>query len=227
MQPYFFPYIGYFQLIRAADLFVIYDNIQYSKRGWINRNRILRQGQEALISIALKKDSDFLDVRDRELAANFDRDKLLKQIADAYHKAPYFRPAFPVIEAAIRHADANLFRFLHHSIITVCAYLHIDTSIAISSHIAIDHESKGQDKVLAICQQVAASDYINPIGGTALYSRAEFSRRKIRLSFLRSIPFDYPQMGNPFIPSLSIVDVMMFNSRAHISRHLESSYEIS
>ena len=226
MQPYFFPYIGYFQLIRAVDTFVIYDNIQYSKKGWVNRNRILRQGKEALISIPLKKDSDFLDIRDRRLAAGFRRERLLNQISDAYRRAPYFAEAFPIVETVLRHDDDNLFRFLYHSIISVCEYLQVDTDIATSSAIPIDHALRGQDKVLAICEQAAASHYINPIGGVPLYSREDFMHRDIQLQFLRTLPCLYPQMDKPFVPSLSIIDVMMFNSVRKIGHFLNAYHEV-
>ena len=75
MQPYFFPYIGYFQLIKSVDEFVIYDNIQYTKKGWINRNRILVNGTDYLISLPLKKDSDYLNVVDRQLAESWEKDR--------------------------------------------------------------------------------------------------------------------------------------------------------
>ncbi len=226
MQPYFFPYIGYFQLIRAVDTFVIYDNIQYSKKGWVNRNRILRAGKEALISIPLKKDSDFLDIRDRRLAADFRRERLLNQISDAYRRAPYFAEAFPIVETALRHDDDNLFRFLYHAIITVCAYLQVDTDITTSSAIPIDHTLRGQDKVLAICEHAAASHYINPIGGVSLYSREDFLHRNIQLQFLKSLPCPYPQLDEPFVPSLSIIDVMMFNSVRRIGQFMNSNHEV-
>ena len=118
MQPYFFPYIGYFQLIAAVELFIVYDNIKYTKKGWINRNRILQNGKDVIFSLPLKNASDHLDVRERYLAADFNREKLLNQIKGAYRSAPYFAPTLALIETIMRYDDANLFRFLHHSIIS-------------------------------------------------------------------------------------------------------------
>src|SRR5690349_10134683 len=109
MQPYFFPYIGYFQLINASDLFIVYDNIQYTKKGWINRNRFLQNGKDVLFSIPLKKDSDYLDVRDRDLALDFNKTKLLNQIKAAYQRAPYMNETYPIIEEIIQFDDINLF----------------------------------------------------------------------------------------------------------------------
>src|SRR5262245_33104169 len=181
MQPYFFPYIGYFQLINAVDLFIVYDNIKYTKKGWISRNRILQQGNAVVFSLALKRGSDSLDVRDRELAADFDGRKLLNQIREAYRSAPYFGQAFPVVEEAMRYGDRNLFHFLHHSILKTCEYLGIGTAIAKSSDIQIDHSMKGQAKVIALCEKVGASRYVNAIGGMELYSSEDFQARGIEL----------------------------------------------
>ena len=174
MQPYFFPYIGYFQLIGAVDLFVVYDNIKYTKKGWINRNRILADKHEAMISLPLKNDADVLHVRDRELAADFRSDKLLNKLKGAYCRAPYFDQVFPLLEKVLNYDDRNLFRFIHHSIVAVCEYLEITTPLALSSSIPIDHALKNQDKVIALCEAAGASVYVNPIGGTSLYTEADF-----------------------------------------------------
>jgi hypothetical protein len=211
MQPYFFPYIGYFQLIAAVDTFIVYDNIKYTKKGWINRNRMLQNGRDVMFSLPLKSDSDSLDVRERELAVNFNPEKLLNQFREAYRHAPCFGQTFPLLEQIVRHEDTNLFSYLHHSIVGVCQHLGIATQILVSSGIAIDHDLKSQDKVLALCEAVGANMYVNAIGGMALYSKADFRKRDIELKFVRSKEFEYTQFGDPFVPWLSIIDVMMFN----------------
>lgn len=213
MQPYFFPYIGYFQLMAAVDMFIVYDNIKYTKKGWINRNRMLQHGKDVMFSLSLKSDSDYLNVSERELAADFNRDKLLNQFKAAYRPAPYFAQTFPLVEEIVRYQDRNLFRFLHHSIVRTCAHLGIATEIRISSSIAIDHGLKNQDKVLALCQAAGATSYVNAIGGMELYSQETFRAKGVDLKFIQSKPFEYPQFGNEFVPWLSIVDVMMFNSK--------------
>jgi hypothetical protein len=212
MQPYFVPYIGYFQLIASVDLFIVYDNIKYTKKGWINRNRILQQDRAVPFSLPLKGDSDVLDVRDRELSADFSGTKLLNQIAGAYRRAPYYAETLPLVEAIVTTEERNLFRFLDHSIRQTCSHLGILTTITPSSGITIDHGLKGQSKVLALCAAVEASTYVNAIGGVDLYSREEFKTRGIELKFIRSMPFTYPQFGSVHVPWLSIVDVLMFNS---------------
>jgi hypothetical protein len=226
MQPYFFPYIGYFQLIAAVDLFIIYDNIKYTKKGWINRNRILLNGRDMPFTLPLKGASDFLDLREREVAADFDRDKLVNQLRGAYAKAPQFKRMFPVLEEILRHPEANLFEFLRNSIIRMCDIIGITTRIVVSSTIAIDHELKSQDKVLALCQAVNAQAYVNAIGGMELYSKEEFRARGIELSFIRSKPFVYPQFGADFVPWLSIIDVLMFNSPESIRECIRSNFEL-
>lgn len=212
MQPYFLPYIGYFQLLNAVDKYVIYDNIQYSKKGWINRNRILQNGKDLLISIPLEKDSDYLDVKDRCVSKGFDRKKLLNQIRESYRKAPYFEEVMLMMENIINFEGENLFQYIYNSVQRICAYLNINTEIVISSSLSIDHSLKGQDKVLAICKELQATDYINAIGGQELYNKEDFKKENIGLHFLSTNPIEYKQFKNEFVPWLSILDVMMFNS---------------
>lgn len=226
MQPYFLPYIGYFQLIAAVDTFIVYDNIKYTKKGWINRNRMLKNGKDEMFSLPLKNGSDSLDVCERELAADFNRDKLLNQFRGAYRRAPYFEPTFPLVEQIVRHEDMNLFRFLHHSIARTCGHLGIATEIRTSSSIAIDHGLKSQGKVLALCEALGAATYVNAIGGMELYSKESFRERGIELKFIKSLPFEYPQFGNEFVPWLSIIDVMMFNPLDAIRACITTNYEL-
>lgn len=226
MQPYFFPYIGYFQLIAAVDLFIVYDNIKYTKKGWINRNRMLQNGKDLMFTLPLKSDSDTLDVCERELAADFNRDKLLNQFKGAYRHAPYFELAFPLVEQIVRYEETNLFRYLHNSIIRTCEYLGITTEIRTSSAIAIDHALKSQDKVLALCEAVGANSYVNAIGGMELYSKKTFQDKGVELKFIQSKPFEYPQFDREFLPWLSIIDVMMFNSRQEIFPVIKSNLEL-
>lgn len=226
MQPYFLPYIGYFQLMSAVDVFVIYDRIKYTKKGWINRNRFLLNGTDATFSLPLKKDSDALDVVERELAADFDRVKLLSQFAGAYRRAPYFAQTFTLLERIVQHEDGNLFRFIQHSLTAVAAHLGIDTEIRVSSSLPFDNELKGQVKVLAICDALIAKHYINAIGGTELYARDFFEERGIELKFLKSRPFAYAQFGDEFVPWLSIVDVLMFNPVEVVRECLDRTYDL-
>jgi len=226
MQPYFMPYIGYFQLIGAVDVFVVYDNIKYTKKGWINRNRFLQNGADAMFSLPLKKDSDFLNVVERELAEDFNRDKFLNQLRGAYVRAPHFAETYPLLERIVRYEDRNLFRFIHHSIVCICQHLGIRTEIRVSSDIAVDHELKSQDRVIALCQALEAGTYINAIGGVDLYEKEVFNAYGIELKFIKSKPFEYVQFGKEFVPWLSIADVLMFNSLDAVREGISSNYEL-
>jgi hypothetical protein len=226
MQPYFLPYIGYFQLIAAVDQFVVYDNIKYTKKGWINRNSMLQNGQDVMFSLPLKSGSNSLVVCERELAKDFNKDKLLNQFKGAYRRAPYFEQTLPLLEQIVKYQDANLFRYLHHSIVKTCEYLGIASMIRISSGITIDLGLKSQDKVLALCKAVDATTYVNTIGGMELYSKEAFRERGIELKFIRSKPFEYPQFGNEFVPWLSIIDVLMFNQLDAIRSCISTNYEL-
>lgn len=226
MQPYFLPYPGYFQLIAAVDVFVVYDNIKYVKSGWINRNRLCRNGEAATFSLPLKHASDSLDVRERELAAAFDPEKLLNQFRGAYAQAPQFARVFAWLEEVVRQGERNLFRYLDHSIRAVCDLLAVGTEIRISSDIAIDHTLKKQDKVIALCRAAGARTYVNAIGGTDLYDKEEFRRQGIELEFLRPKPFEYLQLEPAFVPSLSIVDALMFNSLETVRARIADHYEL-
>jgi hypothetical protein len=187
---------------------------------------MFQNGTDVMFSLPLKKDSDSLDVVERELAGDFNRDKLLNQFKGAYRRAPYFEHTFPLIEQIVRYEDANLFRFLHHSIARICEHLGITTQIRISSSLSIDHTLQSQDKVLALCEVAGAKTYVNAIGGIDLYSKEAFQERGIELKFIKALPFEYPQLGNEFVPWLSIIDVMMFNPLDVIQACINSNYEL-
>ncbi len=182
----------------------------------------MQNGKDALFSIPLKKDSDFLDIRERNIADIFDKSKLINQLNNAYHKAPFFNKAFPIVEEIINCNCENLFDYLLESIQKVCLYLCIDYSkIIISSTIKFDHSLKSEDKVLAICKKLRATEYFNAIGGIELYNRKRFASENIELKFLKTNPIKYKQFTGEFVPWLSIVDVMMFNSKSEIKKMLE------
>ena len=225
MQPYFLPYIGYWQLLAAVDQFVIYDNIQYTKKGWINRNRFLRNGTDAFFTVPLKKGSDYLTIAERTIADDFDPDKMLEQLAAAYRKAPSFVAVLPVLETIVRYGQRNLFDYLHHGITVTAGYLEIYTPLVVSSTVAIDHSLKAERKVLALCTALGATRYVNFAGGRALYAAPAFAQQGLDLRFIQSRPIEYRQYAAPFVPSLSILDVMMFNSREAV-RAMVGAYDL-
>lgn len=222
MQPYFLPYIGYFHLIKSVDEFIIYDNIQYTKKGWINRNRILVNGGDKIITLPLKKDSDYLEVKDRFLADIWDKEKikLLNLIQSSYKKSPFYNETFPIIKSIIESPKTNLFNFILNSLQILNSHLDIDTKITISSNVDIDHTLKSKDKVIALCKKTNANIYINAIGGQELYNVKDFKDKNLELKFIKSDPFTYTQYKNEFIPWLSILDVLMFNGKQNTINYL-------
>jgi len=223
MQPYFLPYIGYWQLINSVDTFVIYDNIQYSKNGWFNRNNILLNNKKTMFTIPLKKDSDSLDVVNRYLANNSKKQvqKTLAQIKSSYRKAPEFKHVFPLLENIFLNEEENLFKYIYASVLQICKYLEIDTKIIISSEIDIDHSLKSQEKVIAITKSLNAKKYINPIGGLKLYNTKDFNENNIELLFQESNVPEYKQNIDEYISYLSIIDIMMFNNKYEIKKMLK------
>lgn len=222
MQPYFLPYIGYFQLMSAVDTFVIYDNIEYTKKGWINRNKILLNGKSKYISLPLQKDSDYVNIDNRCIYDGFKKSKMLNQIKGTYNSAPQFKNIFPLVESIINHEENNLFKFIKNSIFKVCEYLEINTKVIDSSLFDINHDLKGEQKVIAICKSLNASTYINPIGGRELYNKEQFSKNEINLKFLKPEIKHYKQFDSEFVGSLSLIDVMMFNDLIDIDKQLNN-----
>lgn len=226
MQPYLLPYIGYFQLISHVDRFVIYDDIQYTKKGWINRNRFLRNGEPVIFTVPLRKASDYLDVRDREVADAYDAAKLVSQISNAYRKAPAFNQAMPLIEDILSHSEKNLFEFIRYSVDQICDYLSIDTPLIVSSSLGDTSQLKGQERVLALCSALSADAYVNPIGGLDMYRASDFRAQGIDLAFIRRGAVEYEQFNRPFVPDLSILDVLMFNSAEHARALIDTGFEL-
>lgn len=229
MQPYLLPYLGYFQLMNDVDKFVIYDNIQFTKKGWIHRNRILSNGKDALFTLPIKKDSDYLNVNERYLSEAFEgeKKKVLRRIKESYRKAPYFDEVYPLIETIFNNRHNNLFDFIYFSICEVTKFIGIDVEIIKSSELDSElAKIKGQDKVLGICKALNGTHYINAIGGKELYDKDVFSGNNIKLHFLNPELKPYQQFKNTFVPGLSIVDVLMFNSVTELKVLLNNySYE--
>lgn len=210
MQPYFLPYIGYFQLINLVDKYVIYDDVNFIKGGWINRNRILLNGEPFMVNVIMQGASSFKKINEIEVARN--NEKILKTIEQAYKKAPYFNDVFPLLFDIIKFKNNNLASFIFNSITVLSDYMKIKTHFVLSSEIQKNNELKGQDKVIDICKLLDASEYYNAIGGQSLYNKLTFAENNIGLKFVNTKFLEYKQFDSPFVPSLSIIDVLMFNS---------------
>lgn len=212
MQPYFFPYIGYFQLMAAADVFVVHDDVQYIKGGWINRNRILFNGEPHWIVLSVEADVHTRHVNQRRYVSDSAPfRKVVRQIQAAYRTAPRFHAVFPVIEEVLAFGDRNVAAFNFNLLRTLARWLGLRSRIVASSEIHKDEFLRGAPRIVVICAAVGATRYVNPIGGVTLYRSSEFAASGIDLRFLRPTPRVYSQFGPPHVPELSIIDVMMFN----------------
>jgi len=222
MQPYLFPYIGYFQLINSCEKFILYDDVQFIKGGWINRNRLLVNGQAKYFSLPIKKASTHLNINERFLSDNIlpGKIKILNQISQAYQKAPYFSEVFEFISEIILYNENNLNNFIFNTIIRCCKFFKIDTEIVRSSELNYNRDLSGQERIIEINKNQGCTHYINAIGGKELYDKKTFHKNKIKLSFLATRPIIYKQFNNEFIANLSIIDVMMFNSKEVIQSYL-------
>lgn len=227
MQPYLFPYIGYFQLIKAVDKYIIYDDVNYIQRGWINRNRMLINGKAQFFTVPCNKSSQNKLIN--EIAVDLDhktQKKLLMTFEHHYKKAPMFREVIGLISSAFNFEDRNLSNFLFNSVKLVCNYLNIKTPILKSSeNHSLNQGMTKADRLIDITIAEGADEYINAIGGQKLYNKEYFSSKGVHLGFLQTEAVEYNQFGNNFVPDLSIIDVMMFNTKDKVIAML-GNYEI-
>ena len=220
MQPYFMPYIAYYQIIKSVDVYVVYDDVNYIKKGWINRNNLIINSEKKLFSISLSGASQNKLINEIEIVDDFS--KFLKTIEANYKKAPFFSTTFELIYSIINYEERNLSQFLFNSIKKTLTYLNVNTELLMSSDIVKNNNLKGEEKIIAICKALNANIYTNPIGGEALYSRSNFQIHNIDLLFLKTELVKYKQFNNQFIPFLSIIDTMMFNTPEQINIILDS-----
>jgi len=223
MQPYFLPYIGYWQLIKVVDKYVIYDDVNFIKGGWINRNKILLNGNAFMINVPMQGASPFKKINEIQVGQN--KEKVLQTIKQAYHKSPCFDKVYPLISEIILNDNKNLALYISNSLKQISKYLQLNTEFILSSEISKNNDLKAQDKVISICNILEADVYFNAIGGQELYSKDEFLKNNIQLKFLKTNQIVYQQLKNEFIPWLSILDVMMFNSVEEINVMLDN-YEL-
>lgn len=225
MQPYIFPYIGYFQLIKAVDKFVIYDDVAFINKGWINRNNILVNGKASMFTLPLIGASQNRLIREVEVDnLQVWSKKFIKTLEQSYKKAPFFHEGFNIIEQVFNLPQKNIAELATISLKETCKYLNISTEIVESSTIYNNQELKAQQRILDICLQEKTKHYINPIGGMAIYDKQLFADNKILLNFIKAKSVNYKQFNketDTFVPWLSIIDLLMFCSVDEINEHLE------
>lgn len=242
MQPYVFPYIGYFQLVYAADVFVFYDDVNFINRGWINRNRILLNGKDHLFTIPCKDASQNRLIKDIEVVdEEQSMHDLLSTIKQAYNKAPYFEEVYSLVEQILfapstdavvpdlhvpSLSNRSISGIAINSVTSICDYLGLHRTFKTSSELYDNQELKKADRLIDICHKEGITDYINASGGKEIYTKEYFRENGISLSFLNSELYEYPQFKNEFVPWLSIIDVLMFNSREDIVNKILPSYHL-
>jgi len=228
MQPYLFPYFGYYQLINSVDKFVVYDDVNFIKQGWINRNSILINGKPFLFTVPLKNQSSFLKINETLINENLFGSwakKFLRSIEQNYRNAPFYNDVFPIITSIIEAKDLYISSLAVGSLKKVSDYIGITTVFEDSSSGYNNSHLSSQERVLDICKQENATHYINPIGGLDLYSKDDFYAKGIRLNFVQSNPVIYKQFNHPFVSHLSIIDMLMFNDKAEIKKYI-NNYEL-
>ena len=226
-QPYLFPYIGYYQLIGAVDVFVVYDDVNFIKGGWINRNQILgaAPGSKLMFTLPLSGASPNLRIGDIEVDARqlpMFHNKFTKTLRQLYRKAPHLEQVLALTDRCFGYEDLRLGHFLNHSLRVVCEYLSIHPEWIPSSAVFDNQDLRGQERLMDICRQLECSRYLNTIGGQEMYDKPGFAARGIDLQFVRPVISPYSQLAEPFVPYLSILDVMMFNSPESIRPMLEN-----
>ncbi|MCW3122945.1 MAG: WbqC-like family protein, partial [Flavipsychrobacter sp.] len=221
--PYIFPYIGYFQLVHCVDRFVMYDDVSFIKQGWINRNKVLLNGQEHIFTVPLKNASSFVTIANTEVnRALYDAwlPKFLKTLTQAYAKAPHYHAIYDLVSGIMNGPHETIGILAANSIIETGNYLGITTEFKTTATGYHNSELKAKDRVIDICKTEGATQYINPIGGKDLYLKEDFAANGIQLNFVKTHKITYPQLKNEFVPWLSIIDVMMFNDAGTIMGYL-------
>lgn len=218
MQPYFFPYAGYFQLIQAVDKFIIYDDVSYIKGGWVNRNNFLVNRAKSLVTVPLQNGNSGVPICEVLLAGKREYwgRKILKTIQQSYAKAPYFEPIFQLFEDVMCDPSNHISELNVKAIKMVCRYIGIETDILDTSRAYGNNHLASSDRVIDICKIEKADCYINAEGGRSLYSSEEFLEAKLELRFLKPRLPNYKQVGGDFVSGLSIIDVLMYMSKEEV-----------
>lgn len=228
MQPYLFPYIGYFQLIKSVDIFVFYDDVNFIKKGWVNRNRILVNGKDLIFTVPLNKVSQNNLIN--ETFINLDmfgnwKEKFVQTLLFNYKKAPYYCEVERLINSVLNKKFNTISELAIESITIISKYLQLDVKFITSSERYDNKTLEREDRLVDICVEEKASHYINALGGQELYNKESFKNKGIDLSFIKTHPIEYKQFNNEFIPWLSIIDLLMFNSIDEVNIML-AKYEL-
>ncbi|GAA0856821.1 WbqC family protein [Aliiglaciecola litoralis] len=226
MQPYFFPYVGYFSLFDAADTFVIYDDVNFIKKGWVNRNNFYSKSGPQRFTLPISKASQNSKISDLSiLSLHHSKIKFLRMLSFSYSKAPYYQDVISLLVDIFDYKTELLADFLVNALIKVNEYLNISVEIIRSSQEQFAKGLAGEQRIVSIAKNLQAEKYINAIGGVDLYSTKSFEMQGIKLQFLKHKGTNYRQFSDVHTPYLSIVDVLMFNSPSEAMQIIQS-YEL-
>lgn len=218
MQPYFFPYLGYYQLVAQSDLFIFLDDVNYINKGWINRNRVLVNGEPSFITVPLSGASQNRMIN--EIEVNYQEkwdEKMLRNIEMNYKKAPFFESAFPVIQSVVSAKQKSISQLCVLSISKVFDYLELNPNYSFSSILNPEKEKAGEERIISLVAQNKGNIYVNPEGGQELYHLEHFQNANLELKFIKMTPTAYKQIkAVDFIPYLSMIDVLMHVSSEEI-----------
>ncbi len=222
MQPYIFPYIGYFHLISSSNIIVFYDDVTYIKQGWINRNRILVNNDYFTFTIPLKQQSSNQLIKDTLVDKRGYlrwKNKFLKTLELSYLKAPFFTGVYSMVKSALEHNHESISEIAINSIKLVYDYVELPLNFVRSSTFSPESIELGRvDRIVKITKDMGFDKYINSVGGAELYDKEDFKQRGITLQFVKSILSEYQQFQPKHISCLSIIDVLMFNSKEDIAK---------
>jgi len=232
MQPYFFPYIGYFQLMAYVDRWVVFDETQFIHKGWVNRNRVLHpdiQKQWQYVTVPLAKKSR--DEQICNLLIHPDdgwRNQILGKLTSYRKKAPYYAETMDFVADCFDCKEQSLVAFLVSLLRKTQEHIGFDTQIDVQSDLdlAVLHVEHAGQWSLRIAEQLGASSYINPAGGAGLFREGEFNDAGIELRFLESQSSPYDQGGRDFVAGLSIIDVLMWNGKEAVKSMLSSNFAL-
>jgi hypothetical protein len=225
MQPYFFPYLGYFDLINCSEHWIVFDTVQYIRHGWVNRNRIHHpKTGDLYILVPLKNQHRDTVIKDVLIADDQNwKAKILGQFNHYKKTAPYFKETYAFIEDCLSIPEPSLSRLNTLILQKTCARLGIRFTFEVFSemNLPIGKVDGPGDWALRISEALQAKEYVNPPGGVSLFDADKFKAANIKLT-IRSIPaFAYPTRGYEYIPDLSILTVMAFNTPEQIKAFLD------
>ncbi|UXY14482.1 WbqC family protein [Chitiniphilus purpureus] len=224
MQPYFFPYIGYFQLLSQVDKFVFYDDVNYIKSGWINRNRLFLNHEVRYITVPVLSASSFVKINKTLVRPGVDWvESLFASLRQSYRRAPYFEPVTMLIREVFEENDGTIGDVARRSVMAVADYLGLERQWVLSSSSYGNDDKRSVDRIVDICAKEAVGEYWNLPGGKSLYRQEDFDSIGVRLGFVDVTLPSYPQFAPEFVPGLSIIDALMFNDKDEVCRMLEGA----